>query len=131
MTNEDSNSETYKQGMEKRRKVLGNDHVDHAIETTNELTDSFQEFITRYAWGEVWNRPGLDDRTRSLLTLSMLIALGHNEEFEMHVRAAINNGVTVEEIKEVLLHSALYCGLPAANSGFSMASRVLKELGKL
>jgi 4-carboxymuconolactone decarboxylase len=131
MTNENSNSETYKHGMEKRRKVLGDAHVDRAIEGANELTDSFQDFITRYAWGEVWNRPGLDDRTRSLLTLSMLIALGHKEEFEMHVRAAINNGVTVEEIKEVLLHSALYCGLPAANSGFSMASRVLKELGKL
>ena len=131
MNNEDKNSEIHKRGMEKRRKVLGDDHVDRAIAGTNELNDSFQDFITRYAWGEVWNRPGLDDRTRSLLTLSMLIALGRDEEFEMHVQAAINNGVTVEEIKEVVMHSALYCGLPAANQGFKLATRVLKELGKL
>ena len=131
MNNEETNSDSYKRGMEKRRKILGDEHVNRALEGTNELNDSFQEFITRYAWGEVWERPGLDDRTRSLLTLSMLIALGHEEEFEMHIRAAINNGVTIEEIKEVLMHSALYCGLPAANQGFKLATGVLKELGKL
>ena len=122
--------DTYKQGAEKRRKVLGDAHVDRAIEGSNEFNDSFQDFITKYAWGDVWSRPGLDDRTRSLLTLSMLVALGHHEEFEMHIRAAINNGVTVAEIKELLLHSALYCGLPAANRGFKLATQVLKELGK-
>ena len=131
MKNEETNSDTHKRGITKRRKVLGDDHVDRSIEGTNELNDSFQDFITRYAWGEVWSRPGLDDRTRSLLTLSMLIALGHEEEFEMHIRAAINNGVTVAEIKEILMHSALYCGLPTANQGFRLATGVLKELGKL
>jgi 4-carboxymuconolactone decarboxylase len=110
---------------------LGDKHVDRALESSNEFNGAFQEFITRYAWGNIWDRPGLDQKTRSLMTLSMLIALGHDTEFEMHIRAAINNGVTVEEIKELLMHSALYCGLPAANHGFKLAEGVLKESGKL
>ena len=131
MNNDEKKTETYKTGMVNRRKVLGDKHVDRALESSNEFNGAFQEFITRYAWGNIWDRPGLDQKTRSLMTLSMLIALRHDTEFEMHIRAAINNGVTVEEIKELLMHSALYCGLPAANHGFKLAEGVLKELGKL
>jgi 4-carboxymuconolactone decarboxylase len=131
MNNDEKKTETYKTGMVNRRKVLGDKQVDRALESSNEFNGAFQEFITRYAWGTIWDRPGLDQKTRSLMTLSMLIALGHDTEFEMHIRAAINNGVTVEEIKELLMHSALYCGLPAANHGFKLAEGVLKELGKL
>jgi len=131
MNNDEKKTETYKTGMVNRRKVLGDKYVDRALESSNEFNGAFQVFITRYAWGNIWDRPGLDQKTRSLMTLSMLIALGHDTEFEMHIRAAINNGVTVEEIKELLMHSALYCGLPAANHGFKLAEGVLKELGKL
>ncbi|MDA0347369.1 MAG: 4-carboxymuconolactone decarboxylase [Verrucomicrobia bacterium] len=131
MNNDENKTEAYIKGEAIRRNVLGDEHVDRAITGTKEFKGAFQEFITRYAWGEIWDRPGLDKKTRSLLTLSMLIALGHDSEFEMHIRAAINNGVTVEEIKELLMHSALYCGLPAANHGFKLAEGILKELGKL
>ena len=131
MNNDDNNTDAYTKGEAIRRNVLGDDHVDRAVKGTNEFNGAFQEFITHYAWGEIWDRPGLDKKTRSLLTLSILIALGHDTEFEMHIRAAINNGVTVEEIKELLMHSALYCGLPSANHGFKLAEGVLKELGQL
>jgi 3-oxoadipate enol-lactonase/4-carboxymuconolactone decarboxylase len=110
-----------------RREVLGDAHVDRAVAGTTPFTADFQDLITRYAWGEIWSRPGLDRRTRSAITLTALVALGRHEELEMHVRAALRNGLTENEIKEVLLHSAIYCGLPAANSAFAIAQRVLQE----
>ena len=112
-----------------RRAVLGDEWVDRANAKRNDFTADFQDFITRYAWGEVWSRPGLDRRSRSLMTLAMMIALGRWEEFRLHIRAALNNGVSVDEIKEVILHSAIYAGLPAANSAFAEAVEVLKECG--
>lgn len=119
--------ETHERGMEVRRQVLGDEHVDQAIRTTTELTADFQSFITRYAWGEIWTRPGLDRKTRSCITLTALVALNRPEELEMHLRAALRNGVTPEEIREVLLHCAVYCGVPAANGAFAIARRVLEE----
>ena len=116
-------------GMEVRRAVLGDEHVDRAIERTTELTQEFQDLITRYAWGEIWTRPGLDRRTRSMLTLTALVAAGREHELEMHVRAALRNGVTRDELKEVFLHCAVYCGVPAANGAFAIAQRVLDEVG--
>jgi 4-carboxymuconolactone decarboxylase len=113
--------------MEVRRQVLGDEHVDQAIRATTELTADFQSFITRYAWGEIWTRPGLDRKTRSCITLTALVALNRPEELEMHLRAALRNGVTPEEIREVLLHCAVYCGVPAANGAFAIARRVLEE----
>ena len=121
-------SEGYERGMEVRREVLGDEHVDRAIERTNEFTSDFQDLITRYAWGEVWSRPGLDRRTRSCITLTALVALGREEELAMHVRAALRIGVTPDEIKEVLLHTAIYCGVPAANGAFAVAQEVLAEI---
>jgi 4-carboxymuconolactone decarboxylase len=117
----------YDRGMQTRREVLGDDHVDNAIRSTTELTADFQSFITRYAWGEIWSRPGLDRKTRSCITLTALIAMNRPEELEMHLRAARRNGLTVDEIREVLLQSAVYCGVPAANSAFAIARRVLDE----
>ena len=114
--------ERHQQGMKMRRQVLGNSHVDRAIQSSNEFTAPFQDLITRYAWGEVWSRPGLSPHTRSLLTLAMTIALNREEEFLLHLRGAVNNGVTREEIREVLIHSAIYCGVPAANHAFKLAS---------
>ena len=119
--------ETHERGMEVRRQVLGDEHVEEAIRTTTELTADFQSFITRYAWGEIWTRPGLDRKTRSCITLTALVALNRPEELEMHLRAALRNGVTTEEIREVLLHCAVYCGVPAANGAFAIARRVLEE----
>jgi 4-carboxymuconolactone decarboxylase len=113
--------------MEVRREVLGDEHVDEAAAKTTEFTADFQDLITRYAWGEIWTRPGLDRRTRSAITLTALIAKGHFEELAMHVRAARRNGLSDDEIKEVLLQSAIYCGVPAANRAFAVASRVLEE----
>ncbi len=113
--------------MRIRREVLGDDHVDAAIAGTTEFTADFQDFITRYAWGEIWTRPGLDRRTRSCITLTALVALGKLEELEMHVSAALRNGLSVEEIKEVLLHSAIYCGVPAANAAFAVAQSALDD----
>jgi 4-carboxymuconolactone decarboxylase len=115
------------EGMRIRREVLGDEHVDQAVERTTDFTRDFQDLITRYAWGEIWTRPGLDRRTRSCITLATLVALGRLEELEIHVRAALRNGLTPDEIKEVLLHSAVYCGVPAANSAFAVAQRVLDE----
>lgn len=118
---------SHDRGMQIRREVLGNEHVDAAIERTTQFDADFQELITRYAWGEIWARPGLDRRTRSCLTLIVLVALNRMDELALHVRAALRNGVTPEEITEVLLHSAIYCGVPAANSAFAIARRVLEE----
>ena len=118
--------DTHERGMEVRREVLGDEHVDRAIAHTTDFTRDFQDLITRYAWGEIWTRPGLDRQTRSCMTLIALIALGRFDELEMHVRAALRNGLTPDEIKEVLLHSAVYCGVPAANSAFHVAQRVLE-----
>jgi 3-oxoadipate enol-lactonase/4-carboxymuconolactone decarboxylase len=114
-------------GMRVRRAVLGDAHVDRSIAATNEFTADFQSFITRYAWGDVWTRPGLDRRMRSAITLTALVAGGHENELGMHVRAALRNGLTPDEIKEILLHSAIYCGVPAANSAFAIARKVLEE----
>jgi 3-oxoadipate enol-lactonase/4-carboxymuconolactone decarboxylase len=116
-------------GMRIRREVLGDDHVDRAIDSTTDFTAGFQDFITRYAWGDVWARPGLDRRTRSAITLTALIALGHEHELAMHVRAALRNGLTRDEIGEVILHCAVYCGVPAANRAFAIAQAVLDEQG--
>jgi 4-carboxymuconolactone decarboxylase len=113
--------------MRVRREVLGHEHVDDAVARTTPFTADFQDLITRYAWGEIWARPGLDRRTRSCITLAMLVALGREEEVAMHVRAARRNGVAPEEIKEVLLQCAIYCGVPAANGAFAIAQRVLDE----
>jgi 4-carboxymuconolactone decarboxylase len=118
---------THDEGMRVRREVLGDEHVDRAVERTTEFTADFQDLITRYAWGEIWARPGLDRKTRSAITLTALIALNHHEELEMHVRAALRNGLTADEIKEVLLQSAIYCGVPAANRAFAIAQQVLGE----
>jgi 4-carboxymuconolactone decarboxylase len=115
----------YEAGMAVRREVLGDAHVDRAVQRTTEFTAPFQEFITRYAWGGVWNRDGLDRRTRSVITLSVLTALGRENEIEMHVRAALGNGLTPAEIGEVLLHTAVYAGVPAANAAFAIAQRVI------
>jgi 4-carboxymuconolactone decarboxylase len=120
-------SDERERGMEVRREVLGDEHVDNAIDKTTEFTKDFQDLITRYAWGEVWTRPGLDRRMRSAITLTALIARGHFEELAMHIRAARRNGLSDDEIKEVLLQSAIYCGVPAANQAFAVASRVLEE----
>jgi 4-carboxymuconolactone decarboxylase len=125
MTPEDS---AYDRGMRIRREILGDDYVDAAIGRTTEFTADFQDFITRYAWGEIWSRPGLDRRTRSCITLTALIALGRLDELEMHVRAAVRNGLTEREIGEVFLQSAVYFGVPAANSAFAVARRVLSDL---
>jgi 4-carboxymuconolactone decarboxylase len=118
-------TDPYEEGMRVRREVLGDAHVDSAEATETELTHDFQDFITRYAWGEVWTRPGLDRRMRSAVTLTALIALGHWTELEMHVVAARRNGLTAEEIGEVIQHAAVYCGVPAANHAFAVAQRVL------
>jgi 4-carboxymuconolactone decarboxylase len=118
---------SHDEGMRIRREVLGDEHVDRAVERTTEFTADFQDLITRYAWGEIWARPGLDRKTRSAITLTALVALNHHEELAMHVRAARRNGLTPDEIKEVLLQSAIYCGVPAANRAFAVAQEVLDE----
>jgi len=115
----------YERGMEVRREVLGDAHVDAASARATNLTREFQELITRYAWGEIWTRPGLDRRTRSCITIAALVALNREHELEMHLRAARRNGLGWDEIKEVLLQSAVYCGVPAANAAFAVAQRVM------
>jgi 4-carboxymuconolactone decarboxylase len=117
----------YDDGMEVRREVLGREHVDRATESATDFTRDFQQLITEYAWGTVWTRPGLDRRSRSLITLTALVARGHHEELALHVRAAITNGLTVDEIKETLLQTAIYCGVPAANTAFRIAQDALEE----
>jgi 4-carboxymuconolactone decarboxylase len=118
----------YEQGMTMRRAVLGDEHVDRSLQNRNSFNEDFQDLITRYAWGEIWARPGLPRRTRSLITLAMMVALNRADELRMHLRAALNNGVTHDEIKEVLLQTAIYCGVPAANSAFHIADELFKEL---
>jgi 4-carboxymuconolactone decarboxylase len=113
--------------MRVRREVLGDEHVDAAVEATTPDTAAFQDLITRYAWGEIWARPGLDRRTRSAITLMALVALNRERELEMHIRAALRTGLSREEIGEVLLHSAIYCGVPAANGAFAIFRQVLAE----
>jgi 4-carboxymuconolactone decarboxylase len=115
----------YEQGLKVRRQILGDAHVDKSLKSRTKFTEDFQDLLTRYAWGEVWTRPGLPKQTRSLLTLALLVALNRNDEFRMHVRAALNNGVSQDQIREVLLHSAIYCGLPAANTAFHIAQEVI------
>jgi 4-carboxymuconolactone decarboxylase len=122
-----SDDDRHAAGLRVRREVLGDDHVDRALERATPLTAPFQEFITRGAWGDVWTRPGIDRRTRSAITVALLAALGHQDELALHVRAARRNGLTAEEIGEVLLHTAVYAGVPAANSALAIAQRVLAE----
>jgi 4-carboxymuconolactone decarboxylase len=119
------------QGMKVRREVLGDAHVDRSVAKRNAFNGDFQDFITRYAWGEVWSRPGLPRQTRSLVTLALMAALNRGDEFRMHVRAALANGVTREEISELLLHTALYAGLPAANTAYHLAEEVFAERDEL
>ena len=120
--------ETFDQGMKVRREVLGEQHVDKAEKKKDDFTEEFQELITRYAWGEIWTRPGLERRTRSCITLAMMIALHREDEFKLHVKAALNNELSRDEIKEVILQSAIYAGVPAANSAFHWAQDVFKNL---
>ena len=115
------------QGMTVRREVLGDAHVDRAVANTTRVTADFQDFITRYAWGEIWSRPGLSRAERSMVTLTALVVLRQDEELAMHLRAALRNGLTPEQISEVLLHTAVYAGVPAANRAFAVATRVLAE----
>ena len=120
-------AERHEAGMAVRRAVLGDAWVDRARATSNEFTEDFQDFITRYAWGDVWARPGLDRRSRSIATLAALVSLGAENEIPLHVRAALRNGLSEDEIKEVILHSAVYAGVPRANSAFAIAQKVLAE----
>jgi len=119
--------ERFEAGMKVRREVLGDAHVDIAIAKRNAFSDAFQDLITRYAWGEIWTRPGLPRQTRSLITVAVLVALNREEELRMHLRAALRNGATQEEIRETLLQSAIYCGVPAANSAFRIAQEIFNE----
>ena len=124
------NKELFDKGLKTRREVLGPEYVDNAIKNADEFNQDMQELVTQYCWGDVWNRPGLDRRTRSFLNLAMLCALNRPHELKLHVRGAINNGLTKEEIKEVFLQVAIYCGVPAAIDGFCVAKETFKELGK-
>jgi len=120
---------SHQDGMAVRREVLGDEHVDRAVAHATDFTRDFQELITTYAWGEIWTRPGLDRRSRSIVTLTALVARGHHEELVLHLRAALRNGLTVAELKEVLLQTAVYCGVPDANTAFRLAQQVLAEDG--
>jgi 4-carboxymuconolactone decarboxylase len=120
--------ERYDAGMKVRREVLGDAHVERTLTRKNDFNGEFQEMITRHAWGDIWTRPGLPRHTRSLITIAMMVALNRAEEFKLHVRAAFNNGVTREQIKEVLMQTAIYCGVPAANSAFHLAEEVFAQM---
>jgi 4-carboxymuconolactone decarboxylase len=122
--------ERFERGMKVRREVLGDAYVDAAIAKRNTFSEEFQDLITRYAWGEIWTRPGLPRQTRSLITVAMLVALNREEELRMHLRGALKNGATQEEIRETLLQSAIYCGVPAANSAFRIAQEIFTEKPK-
>ncbi|MDR5756777.1 4-carboxymuconolactone decarboxylase [Caballeronia sp. LZ035] len=122
-----TDDERYEAGMKVRRAVLSDAHVDRSLANRTELTTDFQNFITRYAWGEIWTRDGLPRHTRSLITIAMMVALNRSEELALHLRAAKNNGVTQDEIKEVLLQTAVYCGVPAANSAYHLAQKIFDE----
>ena len=119
--------ERYAKGLEVRRAVLGDKHVNRSLEKMDSFTEEFQDLVTRYAWGEMWTRPGLPRPTRSLITLAMLVALNRGDEFKLHLRGAVNNGVPRDQIKELLLQAAVYCGVPAANSAFRAADEVFAE----
>jgi len=123
------NSERFEQGLKTRREVLGAEYVDAAMKNADDFNMPMQELVTEYCWGEVWNRPGLDRRTRSLLNLAMITALNRPNELKLHVKGAINNGVTKDEIAEVLLHASIYCGVPAGVDGFRIAKEAFKEMG--
>jgi len=120
--------ERYEGGLKVRRAVLGDAHVDRTLTRRNDFNGEFQELITRYAWGEIWTRPGLPRHTRSLLTVAMMIALNRADEFKLHLRAAFNNGVTRDQIKEVIMQAAIYCGVPAANTAFHLAEDVFAQM---
>ena len=123
-----ADTKQYEEGLKVRREVLGDAHVERSLAARNEFTEDFQDLITRYAWGEIWTRPGLPRHSRSLITIAMMVALNREEEFKLHIRASSNNGVTIEQIQEVLLQTAIYCGVPAANSAFHWASEVFATL---
>lgn len=127
MTDDPRLSERYAAGLAVRRAVLGDAHVDRSLANTDAFTAEFQEMITRNAWGEVWTRPGLDRRTRSAITITALVAQNHHNELAFHLRGALRNGLTPDEIKEILLHCAIYCGVPAANSAFALAQKIMAE----
>jgi len=118
----------YEKGMEVRRAVLGDAHVDRTLKSRNAFNEQFQDLISRYAWGEIWTRPGLPRHARSIATIAMLVALNRNDELRLHLRAAANNGVTRDEIKELLMQCAIYCGVPAANSAFHLAQQVFDDI---
>jgi 4-carboxymuconolactone decarboxylase len=118
----------HEQGMDLRRAVLGEAHVNSATASTTEFTAPFQDFITRTAWGDIWARPGLDRRSRSMITLTALVALGQTQEIAIHVRGALNNGLTRQEVSEIFLHAAIYVGVPAANSAFTVAQQALADI---
>lgn len=120
----------FEAGMRVRREVLGDAHVDRSLARLNAFNQEFQDLIARYAWGEIWTRPGLERRTRSLITLAVLVALNRSEEFRLHVRAALNNGLSRDDIREVLLQTAIYCGIPAANAAFRMAEEVFATVDR-
>lgn len=120
--------ERYEKGLGVRRSVLGDAHVDRTLAKRDAFNEEFQQLITRYAWGEIWTRPGLPRHTRSLITVAMMVALNRADEFRLHVRAAFNNGVTRDQIKEVLLQTAVYCGVPAANTAFHLAEEVFAQM---
>lgn len=124
-----NDEQRYQQGLKVRTEVLGEQHVGRSLENLNDFNQDFQNFISRFAWGEVWSREGLPRHTRSLVTIAILLALGREDELRMHLRACFNNGVTKDELKELILHSSLYAGLPAANAAMHMAEEVFKELG--
>ena len=124
------NKELFDKGLKTRREVLGAEYVDNAIKNADEFNQDMQELVTQYCWGDVWNRPGLDRRTRSFLNLAMLCALNRPHELKLHVRGALNNGLTKDEIKDVFLQVAIYCGVPAAIDGFRVARETFKELEK-
>jgi 4-carboxymuconolactone decarboxylase len=121
---------TYEEGLAVRRHVLGDTHVNRSLENATEFDRDFQDLITRHAWGDIWTRPGLDHRTRSLITIALLAATGSHEELKLHVRATRNTGATADEVKEVLLQVAVYAGAPAANSGFRIAKAIFDEMAK-
>ena len=120
----------YEQGMKVRRAVLGDAHVDASLKNRDEFDEAFQDLLTRYAWGEIWSRPGLPRQTRSMIRLAMMVALNRTDELRMHLRGALNNGVTREEIREALLQTAIYCGVPAANSAFHLVQKVFAQEDK-
>jgi 4-carboxymuconolactone decarboxylase len=122
-------SEMFEKGLKTRREVLGAEYVDASIKNADAFTQELQELVTSYCWGDIWNRPGLDRKTRSFLNLAMLTALNRPHEIKLHVRGAINNGLTKEEIKEVFLQAAIYCGVPASLDSFRVAKEVFKEMG--